>query len=116
MSSEDIANSAIPPSLEALRKEGRVGRTKLAGILRRLANVAREIEDVEDGEAVSKSPSHKGLRTVLRRDLQTRDAIDKYCEKFETDMLKHFDRYYQRGDPTMMAVSQGKLRRSDDLC
>lgn len=36
---------------------------------------------------------------------QTRDAIDKYCEKFETDMLKHFDRYYQRGDPTMMAVS-----------
>ncbi|KAK9897374.1 exocyst complex component Sec10 [Cystobasidium minutum MCA 4210] len=71
-------------SLEALRKEGRVGRTKLAGVLRRLANVAREIEDVEDGEA-------------------TRDAIDKYCEKFETDMLKHFDRYYQRGDPTMMA-------------
>lgn len=40
-------------SLETLRKEGRVGRTKLAGVLRRLASVAREIEDVEDGEAVS---------------------------------------------------------------
>lgn len=43
--------------LEALRKEGRVGRTKLAGILRRLASVAREIEDVEDGEAVSSNDS-----------------------------------------------------------
>lgn len=45
------------PSLEALRKEGRVGRTKLAGILRRLASVAREIEDVEDGESVSYNTS-----------------------------------------------------------
>lgn len=95
------------PSLEALRKEGRAGRTKLAGILRRLANVAREIEDVEDGEAVSVQKKLKHIQLIhLASLLQTRDAIDKYCEKFETDMLKHFDRYYQRGDPTMMAVSE----------
>lgn len=35
---------------------------------------------------------------------QTRDAIDKYCERFETDMLKLFDRYYRKGDPKMMHV------------
>lgn len=39
--------------IEALRKEGRDGRAKVAVIARRLANVAKEIEDVEGGEAVS---------------------------------------------------------------
>lgn len=35
---------------------------------------------------------------------QTREIIDKYCERFEKDMLKLFDRYYRKGDPKMMAV------------
>ncbi|EUC67467.1 exocyst complex component Sec10, partial [Rhizoctonia solani AG-3 Rhs1AP] len=33
----------------------------------------------------------------------TRENIERYCEKFEKDMLKLFDRYYGKGDPNMMA-------------
>ena len=36
---------------------------------------------------------------------QTRENIDRYCEKFEKDMLHLFDRAYRRGDPKMMHVS-----------
>ena len=71
--------------LDALRKDGgREGRAKVAAIARRLASVAREVEGVEGGDA-------------------TRETIDKYCERFEKDMLKLFDRYYRKGDPKMMA-------------
>lgn len=37
--------------------------------------------------------------------LKARENIDKYCEKFEKDMLHLFDRAYRRGDPKMMHVS-----------
>jgi len=30
--------------------------------------------------------------------------IDKYCEKFEKDMLALFDRIYRKGNPAMMTV------------
>jgi len=33
---------------------------------------------------------------------QTRENIDRYCEKFEKDMLHLFDRAYRKGDPKMM--------------
>lgn len=36
--------------------------------------------------------------------LQTRDTIEKYCERFEKDMLRLFDRYYRKGEPKAMAV------------
>ena len=35
---------------------------------------------------------------------QTREQIDKYCEKFEKDMLGLFDRSYRKGNPSMMTV------------
>ena len=35
---------------------------------------------------------------------QTRENIEKYCEKFEKDMLGLFDRSYRKGNPTMMTV------------
>ena len=47
-------------SIETLRKEGRDGRAKVANILRRLASVAKEIEDVEGGEAVSAALNNPG--------------------------------------------------------
>ena len=73
--------------LEQIRKEeGREGRAKVAVIARRLAILAKEVETMEGGE-------------------ETRASIDKYCERFEKDMLKLFDRYYRKGDPKMMAVS-----------
>lgn len=35
---------------------------------------------------------------------QTREEIEKYCEKFEKDMLRTFDKAYRKGDPKMMKV------------
>ncbi|THH12213.1 hypothetical protein EW145_g135 [Phellinidium pouzarii] len=70
-------------ALDVLRKErGKEGRRELATVLRRLSAVAREV-DLPAAE-------------------QTREAIDKYCEKFEKDMLNLFDRCYRKEDPKMM--------------
>ncbi|KAJ7228478.1 exocyst complex protein [Mycena pura] len=68
--------------LDALRKEGRAGRRQVAILLRRLNSVAKEV----DLPAADK----------------TRENIEKYCEKFEKEMLSLFDRCYRRGDPKMM--------------
>ncbi|EIW82063.1 exocyst complex component Sec10 [Coniophora puteana RWD-64-598 SS2] len=68
--------------LDALKKEGKEGRSQVATILRRLTTVAREV-DLPNAE-------------------KTREAIDKYCEKFEKDMLYLFDRCYRKGDPKLM--------------
>ncbi|KAH7105434.1 exocyst complex component Sec10, partial [Auriculariales sp. MPI-PUGE-AT-0066] len=70
--------------LDALRKEGgKDGRLQTATILRRLNVVAKEV-DLPSADA-------------------TREAIDKYCEKFEKDMLRLFDKCYRKSDPKMMA-------------
>lgn len=44
------------------------------------------------------------LSVLIRLIAQTRENIDRYCEKFEKDMLHLFDRAYRRGDPKMMHV------------
>ncbi|KIJ70144.1 hypothetical protein HYDPIDRAFT_121612 [Hydnomerulius pinastri MD-312] len=68
--------------LDALKKEGKEGRRQVAVILRRLTTVAREV-DLPIAE-------------------KSRENIDKYCEKFEKDMLYLFDKCYRKGDPKMM--------------
>ncbi|KAH9965993.1 exocyst complex component Sec10 [Russula dissimulans] len=68
--------------IDNLKKEGKEGRHQVAILLRRLATLAREID----------------LPTADK----TREAIDRYCEKFEKDMLYLFDRCYRKGDPKMM--------------
>ncbi|KAJ3575807.1 hypothetical protein NP233_g843 [Leucocoprinus birnbaumii] len=68
--------------LDALRKEGRAGRRQVAIILRRLNTVAKEVD----------------LPTAEK----TREHIEKYCEKFEKELLNLFDRCYRKGDPKMM--------------
>ncbi|KAK0206321.1 exocyst complex protein [Desarmillaria ectypa] len=68
--------------LDAMRKEGRSGRRQVAILLRRLNTVAKEVD----------------LPTADK----TREAIEKYCEKFEKEMLNLFDRCYRKGDPKMM--------------
>ncbi|KAI0772013.1 exocyst complex protein [Trametes elegans] len=68
--------------VDALKKEGKEGRRKVAVLLRRLATVAKEVD--------------------LPHSDKTRENIDRYCEKFEKDMLHLFDRAYRRGDPKMM--------------
>ncbi|ESK94451.1 exocyst complex component protein [Moniliophthora roreri MCA 2997] len=68
--------------MDAMRKEGRQGRRQVAILLRRLNTVAKEVD----------------LPTADK----TRENIEKYCEKFEKEMLNLFDRCYRRGDPKMM--------------
>ncbi|KAH9999826.1 exocyst complex component Sec10 [Russula vinacea] len=68
--------------IDSLKKDGRDGRHQVAILLRRLATLAKEID----------------LPTAEK----TRENIDRYCEKFETDMLRLFDRHYRKGDPKMM--------------
>ncbi|KAH0587794.1 hypothetical protein H2248_006553 [Termitomyces sp. 'cryptogamus'] len=68
--------------LDTMRKEGRAGRRQVAVILRRLNTVAREV-DLPNAD-------------------KTRETIEKYCEKFEKEMLNLFDRCYRKGDPKMM--------------
>lgn len=38
---------------------------------------------------------------------RVRDEVERYCEKFEKEVLRLFDRSYRKGDPRMMAVSAG---------
>ncbi|KAF7798338.1 hypothetical protein EIP86_009559 [Pleurotus ostreatoroseus] len=68
--------------LDALKKEGKEGRRQVAILLRRLNTVAKEV-DLPNAD-------------------KSREGIDKYCEKFEKDMLYLFDRAYRRSDPKMM--------------
>ncbi|KAI0307212.1 exocyst complex component Sec10 [Multifurca ochricompacta] len=68
--------------IDSLKKEGKEGRRQVAVLLRRLATLAKEID----------------LPTADK----TRENIDRYCEKFEKDMLYLFDRCYRKGDPKMM--------------
>ncbi|KAN0131360.1 Exocyst complex component Sec10-like protein [Lactarius tabidus] len=68
--------------IDSLKKEGKDGRRQVAVLLRRLATLVKEID----------------LPTADK----TRENIDRYCEKFEKDMLHLFDRCYRKGDPKMM--------------
>lgn len=38
---------------------------------------------------------------------RVKDEVERYCEKFEKEVLRLFDRSYRKGDPRMMAVSEG---------
>ncbi|GAA5824178.1 hypothetical protein JCM3770_001192 [Rhodotorula araucariae] len=71
--------------LEKMRKEGgREGRQKVAIAARRLLSLSKEVEGVDGAD-------------------RTRETIERYCERFEKDMLRLFDRYYRKGDPKAMA-------------
>ena len=39
---------------------------------------------------------------------RVKDEVERYCEKFEKEVLRLFDRSYRKGDPRMMAVSHFK--------
>lgn len=91
--------------LESMQKTGgREGRAKVAVAARRLMSLAKEVDGVKGAEEVSLIPPLylKYATDTLR---QTRDTIEKFCERFEKEMLKSFDRYYRKGDPKAMAVS-----------
>lgn len=85
-----------------MKKEGKDGRQQVAAILRRLTIVAKEV----DLPMAEKASHIVTARMFMDQPLvlKTRENIDKYCEKFEKDMLYLFDRCYRKGDPKMMHV------------
>jgi exocyst complex component 5 len=86
--------------IDALKKEGKEGRRQVAVLLRRLVTVAKEV-DLPDSEKARKPVCRYNLCSSCA---QTRENIDRYCEKFEKDILYLFDRSYRKGDPKMMHV------------
>ncbi len=89
--------------VDALKKEGKEGRRKVAVLLRRLATVAKEV-DLSHSDKVGVLVATDECVSDTQSSRQTRENIDRYCEKFEKDMLHLFDRAYRRGDPKMMHV------------
>jgi hypothetical protein len=61
----------------------------------------------EDGAAIEPQVSIKVVgkrRKEKEKAERVRDEIERYCEKFEKEVLRLFDRSYRKGDPRMMAV------------
>ena len=93
-------NKGDTARLDALRKEGRAGRRQVAVVLRRLNTVAKEV-DLPNADKVC---MHLLILKLFLTFFKTRETIEKYCEKFEKEMLNLFDRCYRKGDPKMMHV------------
>ncbi|GAA5873378.1 hypothetical protein JCM16303_001108 [Sporobolomyces ruberrimus] len=89
--------------LEHMRREGgREGRHKVAVASRRLLSLSKEVDGLMNGggnnaEMAAGGGGGNEVTTI------TRESIERYCERFEKDMLKLFDKYYRRGDPKAMA-------------
>ncbi|OCF37461.1 exocyst complex component protein [Kwoniella heveanensis BCC8398] len=81
------ADGSSSTPLEALfaTRTSRDGRSRLAIILRRLMAVAKD------------------RRMEKEKVERVRDEIERYCERFEKEVLRLFDRSYRKGDPRMMA-------------
>ncbi|KAK4685100.1 exocyst complex component 5, partial [Tremellales sp. Uapishka_1] len=120
-------NNPVAPTnpLETLfaTRTSREGRARLAVILRRLMGVAKDVADnaataVHEAEtaATPKLEGDDGAGTPVlsqkavgkrkkekEKAERVRDEIERYCEKFEKEVLRLFDRSYRKGDPRMMA-------------
>ncbi|CAK9784924.1 exocyst complex component Sec10 [Cutaneotrichosporon oleaginosum] len=117
-------SDATASPLEQLyaEKGSREGRIRLALVLRRLTAVAKDVADsaaaalsdaeaaaAKDGQTTSGDGASPAHRNVLHRRAEKEKAdrvsseVEKYCERFEREMLKLFDRAYRKGDPRMMA-------------
>lgn len=127
---EEGGKKAAGP-LEALfaTRTSREGRAKLAVILRRLMAVAKDMADNsalaaleaesqstpnlssspntgEEGKAAVVDQRTLGRRRKEKEKAErVRDEVERYCERFEKEVLRLFDRSYRKGDPRMMAVS-----------
>ena len=98
-------------------RTSREGRSRLSVILRRLMAVAKDMADnaatalveAESPEGEDKVPNAKLVgkrRSEKEKAERVRDEVERYCERFEKEVLRLFDRSYRKGDPRMMAVSR----------
>lgn len=108
-----------PSPLDSLysARNSRTGREKLALVLRRLMAVAKDVADnasaaLDDADAAEAAADDAGKHQAHRKALKTRaekeradrvrDEVEKYCEKFEKEVLRLFDKSYRKGDPRTM--------------
>ncbi|TXT10705.1 hypothetical protein VHUM_02210 [Vanrija humicola] len=108
-----------PSPLDSLysTRNSREGRARLAVVLRRLMAVAKDVADnagaaLDDADAAeanadeaAKQQAHRKAikaRAQKERADRVRDEVEKYCEKFEKELLRLFDKSYRKGDPRLM--------------
>ncbi|ODO08976.1 hypothetical protein I350_02568 [Cryptococcus amylolentus CBS 6273] len=99
-------------------RASRAGREKLAVVLRRLMIVAKDVADNaatalleaeqggKEGDESSVAVDQRLVgkrRREKERGERVRDQIECYCERFEKELLRLFDRSYRKGDPRTMA-------------
>ena len=83
------------------------------------AAIPKEATPKMDSGTAEIAVTHK---TVGRRKKEkekaerVRDEIERYCERFEKEVLRLFDRSYRKGDPKMMAVSSKVPIADRKLC
>lgn len=71
------------------------------------ATALAEAEAPGEGEEKEKMGKAKILvkwRSEKEKAERVRDEVERYCERFEKEVLRLFDRSYRKGDPRMMAV------------
>jgi hypothetical protein len=71
-------------------------------------NAATALAEAESPEGEDKVPNAKLVgrrRSEKEKAERVRDEVERYCERFEKEVLRLFDRSYRKGDPRMMAVS-----------
>jgi hypothetical protein len=93
-------SSALDKLMENSRKDGRAGREgrmKLAVVLRRLVGLVKEDQEGGGKDGTGEGKDGKGVdeeeKSVASED--TRRRIEGFCELFEKDVLKLFDRWYR---------------------
>nr|XP_019008637.1 exocyst complex component protein [Kwoniella pini CBS 10737]OCF47418.1 exocyst complex component protein [Kwoniella pini CBS 10737] len=120
--------SSTPLEVLFATRTSREGRSRLAVILRRLMAVSKDVADNatallneteqaqtpkepngNTGTSTTASDAPVSAKAIGKRKMEkekaerVRDEIERYCEKFEKEVLRLFDRSYRKGDPRMMA-------------
>jgi hypothetical protein len=72
----------------------------------------------DDKEKMGRAKMVVKRRSEKEKAERVRDEVERYCERFEKEVLRLFDRSYRKGDPRMMAVSLAlvihEMTRPDD--
>jgi len=70
-------------------------------------NASTALAEAESPEGEDKTVNNKLVvkrRSEKEKAERVRDEVERYCERFEKEVLRLFDRSYRKGDPRMMAV------------
>lgn len=95
---DEVSNRGEITLLENLRRSATgEGIIRAANIARQLLRISHRLDPSSQWDG-QKSPQTNGVTNgvVGKRDLNTREVIEKFIETLENDMLKLFDDFYRR--------------------